>query len=206
MAIDDLRRRSRWMIRALEWDDTRARYPNLWRDGMPCQILVFETVAGRLRLGDLIAVYQPASQKHPDRSERFAGISRVVGLRRSHVEGSVWVDLETAHRFSPPLELGTSPGRVFLCCDPGWPVRDVALFRSVFDAAVAAGFRPSRDEMEAPAPGGGGAAEAEAEEIEPAAPEAPSAGAPAPVPEEPAGDAGRNDRAPRSSPDRKSVV
>ncbi len=200
MAIDDLRRRSRWMIRALEWDDTRARYPNLWRDGMPCQILVFETVAGRLRLGDLIAVYQPASQKHPDRSERFAGISRVVGLRRSHVEGSVWVDLETAHRFSPPLELGTSPGRVFLCCDPGWPVRDVALFRSVFDAAVAAGFRPSRDEMEAPAPGGGGAAEAEAEEIEPAAPEAPSAGAPAPVPEEPAGDAGRNDRAPRSSP------
>ncbi len=195
MAYDDLRRRSRWMIRALEWDDTRARYPNLWRDGMPCQVLVFATVAARLRLGDLVAVYQPASQKHPDRSERFVGISRVAGLRRSHLEGSIWVDLETAHRFSPPLDLGAAPGRVFLCCDPGWPAREVALFRGVFDAAVALGWKPSRDEMEAPGRGAEKGAAPEPEAVESAAPEIPGAGVEARVREEAEESDARNDRA-----------
>ena len=35
MTADKARRRSRWMLRALEWNDPRARYPNLWVDGMP---------------------------------------------------------------------------------------------------------------------------------------------------------------------------
>ena len=50
------------------------------------------------------------------------------------------MELETAHRFEKPLDLGESPRRVFLCCDPGWPEREVQLFRRVFDAAVAAGW------------------------------------------------------------------
>src|SRR5262245_8975122 len=79
--MDDSRRRSRWIMRILEWDDPRARYPNLWHEGMPRLILAFDTVASRLRLGDLIAVYSPASQKHPERSGRFVGLARVSGLR-----------------------------------------------------------------------------------------------------------------------------
>lgn len=143
MPAEEIRRRSRFMIRVLEWDDPRARYPNVWREGMPCQILAFETVASRLRLGDLIAVCYPASQKYAERSERFVGIGRVTGVRRAHDPALGWVDLETAHRFDPPLDLGETPRRVFLCCDPGWPGREVTLFRRVFDAAVAAGWRPS---------------------------------------------------------------
>ena len=139
------------MIRALEWNDSRARYPNLWHEGMPCQLLAFESMGSRLRLGDLIAVYHPTSQTHAKRSERFAGISRVIGLRRAQTPGSVWVDLETAHRFDPPLDLGASPGRVFLCCDHGWPEREVALFRRVFDAAVPAGWAPLPGDVEGPA-------------------------------------------------------
>ncbi|MBZ5638953.1 MAG: DUF429 domain-containing protein [Acidobacteriia bacterium] len=154
MPNEDFRRRSRWMIRALEWNDSRARYPNLWHEGMPCQILAFESMGSRLRLGDLIAVYHPASQTFPKRSERFVGISRVIGMRRARGAGSVWVDLETAHRFDPPLDLGEAPGRVFLCCDPGWPAREVSLFRRVLDAAVVAGFKPLAGETEAPAEAG----------------------------------------------------
>ncbi len=153
MALDETRRRSRWIIRAMEWDDTKARYPNIWRDGMPCHILAFDTVAERLRLGDLVAVYNPQSQRHPQRSDRFAGLARVVGLRRSHDPALFWVDLETAHRFDPPLDLGEAPRRVFVCCDPGWPAREVALFRRVFAAAVHAGWAPSgEDSEESPAP------------------------------------------------------
>ena len=151
MPTDDIRRRSRWMIRALEWNDSRARYPNLWQDGMPCHLLAFDSMASRLRLGDLLAVYHPASQRHARRSERFVGISRVIGLRRADTSGSIWVDLETAHRFDTPLDIGEAPGRVFLCCDSGWPAREVALFRRVFDAAVAAGWRPLPAEDEGPA-------------------------------------------------------
>lgn len=159
MHADEIRRRSRWMIRALEWDEPRARYPNLWHEGMPSELLVFDTVGTRLRLGDLVAVYRPASAKHPESSERFAGIARVAGLRRArHERGSIWVELETAHRFDPPLDLGESPSRVFLCCDPGWPARDVALFQRVFEAAVTAGWRPTSEETEGearePAPAG----------------------------------------------------
>ena len=51
MPTDERRRRSRWMIRALEWDDTRARYPNIWREGMPRNILAYDSVTSRLRLG-----------------------------------------------------------------------------------------------------------------------------------------------------------
>ena len=49
-------------------------------------------------------------------------------LRRADDPAYGWIDLETAHRFDPPLDLGESPRRVFLCCDQGWPDRDVALF------------------------------------------------------------------------------
>jgi hypothetical protein len=149
MPTEDFRRHSRWMIRALEWNDSRARYPNLWHEGMPCQILAFESMGSRLRLGDLIAVYHPSSTTYPKRSERFVGISRVVGVRHARVAGSVWVDLDTAHRFDPPLDPGEAPGRVFLCCDPGWPAREVALFRRVFAAAVSGGFKPMAAEEEA---------------------------------------------------------
>jgi hypothetical protein len=146
MPIDEIRRRSRWMIRALEWDDPRARYPNLWHEGMPRHLLAFDTVAMRLRLGDLVAVYYPASQRYPDRSERFVGIARVAGLRRSDAPGFAWVDLETAWKFDPPLDLGEAPRRVFLCCDPGWPARDFALFERVLAAAIDGGFRPAAEE------------------------------------------------------------
>jgi hypothetical protein len=37
---------------------------------------------------------------------------------------------------------------VVLCCDPGWPERDVALFNRVFEAAVASGWRPTAEESE----------------------------------------------------------
>ena len=84
------------MIRVMEWDDPRAKYPNLWRDNMPCQILANNRAAGRLRLGDLIAVYHPISQRHPKRSKRFLGLSRVIGLRRSYKNGLAWVDLESS--------------------------------------------------------------------------------------------------------------
>ncbi|MDX1388084.1 MAG: hypothetical protein R3344_02790 [Acidobacteriota bacterium] len=152
MRTDEIRRRSRWMIRAQEWDEPRARYPNVWHEGMPRHVLAYDTVASRMRLGDLVAVFYPASQKHPDRSERFLGISRVVGLRRSHDPACAWIDLETAHRFDPPLNLGEAPRRVFLCCDPGWSEHEVEAFRKVFDAAVAAGWEPTPEETEEGAP------------------------------------------------------
>jgi hypothetical protein len=136
------------MMRVLEWDDPRARYPNLWREGMPSHVLAFDTVGSRLRLGDLIAVFHPPSQKHPERSERFLGISRVVGLRRSEDPKLDWIDLETEHRFQPPLDAGEAPRRVFLCCDPGWPGGEVALFRKVAGAAVAAGWTPPPERVE----------------------------------------------------------
>jgi hypothetical protein len=136
------------MIRAMEWDDPRARYPNIWFDGMPRLILAFERVVSRLRLGDLVAVYYPASQRHPERAERFAGISRVAGLRRADQTGYGWIDLETAHKFNEPLALDQQPRRVFLCCDPGWPGPEVDLFKKVFDAAVAEGWEPREDELQ----------------------------------------------------------
>ncbi len=149
MPIEDARRRSRWMMRILEWDDPRARYPNLWHEGMPRVILAFDTIASRLRLSDWIAVYSPASQKHPERSGRFVGIARVTGLRQSaHDSSLAWVDLEAEHRFETPFDAGEEPRRVFLCCDPGWSDREVGLFQKVFDAAVGAGWRPDTEEQE----------------------------------------------------------
>ena len=115
MSTDEIRRRSHWIIRAQEWDEVRAHYPNIWHEGMPRHILAFETLASRLRLGDLLAVYYPTSSKHPERSERFLGISRVMGLRRADDRAHAWVDLETAHRFDPPLVPSESPHRVFTC-------------------------------------------------------------------------------------------
>ena len=50
-------RRSRWVIRAMEWDDARARYPNIWHEGMPRHLMAFNRVAERLSLGDLVATY-----------------------------------------------------------------------------------------------------------------------------------------------------
>src|SRR5262245_21684702 len=137
MPAEEIRRRSRWMLRALEWDDPRARYPNIWHDGMPRNLLALDRVASRLRLGDLIAVYHPASQKHADRAALFLGLVRLVGLRRAHDAAFAWVDFETAHHLSTPLDLGDAPRRVFLCCDPGWPEREVGMFRRVFEAALA---------------------------------------------------------------------
>ena len=134
------------MIRALEWNDPKARYPNLWLDGMPVQIMAYDTIAMRLRLGDLIAVFYPASQRHPGRSGRFLGISRVVGLRKAHVPGSCWIDLETAHRLQSPIRPEAAPRRVFLRCDPGWPDQEVALFREVYRAAVGEGWVPTPEE------------------------------------------------------------
>jgi hypothetical protein len=135
------------MIRAMEWDDARARYPNIWHAGMPRNILAFDRVVSRLRIGDLIAVYYPASQKHSERAERFLGLSRIVGLRLADQPGYAWIDLETEHRFDPPLNLGQNPRRVFLCCDPGWPGPEVELFKRVFDAAVEAGWKPRDDDL-----------------------------------------------------------
>jgi hypothetical protein len=149
MSNEEIGRRSRWMMRAMEWDDPRARYPNIWSKGMPRHILAFERVASRLRLGDLVAVYYPASQRHPERAEKFLGLSRVTGLRLADEQGFGWIDLDTAHRFDPPLALKAQPRRVFLCCDPGWPGPEVELFRAVFAAAVAAGWEPRDDEREA---------------------------------------------------------
>lgn len=131
----------------MEWDDPRARYPNLWHGGMPAHVLATLRVAARLRLGDLVAVFHPASTRHEERSERFVGLSRVAGLRRADAAGFAWVDLETAHRFEPALDAGGAPRRVFLCCDPGWPADEVALFERVFRAALAAGWRPQPDEL-----------------------------------------------------------
>jgi hypothetical protein len=136
------------MMRAMEWNDARARYPNVWHEGMPCQLLASDRVTHRLRLGDLIATYYPASQRHPERSERFLGISRVSGLRRAHEAGFGWIDLETAHRFDPPIDLKQQPSRVFLCCDPGWPGAEVAMFSRLFEAAVTGGWQPQPDEAE----------------------------------------------------------
>jgi hypothetical protein len=152
---DELRRRSRWMMRVREWDD-RAQYPNIWNDGMPCHVLAVDRVAGRLRLGDLIAVFYPNSKRHAERSGRFVGLSRVSGLRTADQPGCAWIDLATAHRFEPPLDLGRQPARVFLCCDPGWSGPEQKLFADVFEAAVAAGWKPLPEEAElvreAPAP------------------------------------------------------
>ena len=142
-------------MRVLEWDDSRAKYPNIWHDGLPIRLLAFDSVGQRLRLGDLIAVYYPASQKHAQRAEHFLGIVRVDGLSRSHSSRYVWVDVAAVHRFDPPLDLGEAPRRVFLCCDPEWPDREVELFRKLFDAAVAAGWEPSPDETEEGASAGG---------------------------------------------------
>jgi len=148
MQHDEIRQRSRWIIRAMEWDDTKARYPNIWNEGMPRNLLAMVRVAGRLRLGDLIVSYYPASQRHPERSDRYLGISRVSGLRRAAREDFAWIDLETAFRFDPPLKLEQAPRRVFLCCDSGWPEPEVELFQAVFDAAVAAGWQPEHEEAE----------------------------------------------------------
>jgi len=142
MPIEETRRRSRWILRVLEWNDSRARYPNIWHDEMPRHVLARDAVACRLRLGDLIAVYYPANPSRPRRSEKFVGLSRVAGLRRADESGFGWVDLETAHRFEPPLALSKPPRRVFLCCDSGWPEPDVKMFDEVLHAAVAAGFVP----------------------------------------------------------------
>ena len=147
MTTEEIGKRSRWMIRAMEWDDPRARYPNIWHEGMPRHILAFERVAQRLRLGDLVAVYHPASQRHTERAERFLGLCRVVGLRRADDPEYGWIDLETAWRLDPPLALGKQPRRVFLCCDPGWPGPEGELFQQVFDAAVTAGWTPRPDEL-----------------------------------------------------------
>lgn len=148
MSMDEVRRRSRWILRALEWDEPRAKYPNIWHDGMPQQVLAYETVASRLRLGDLVAVFHPASQKRPERADRFLGLVRVTAIRRAQDRAFAWLEMEIAHRFREPLDLGESPRRVFLCCDPGWPEREVALFRRIFDAAVAEGWKPAAEEQE----------------------------------------------------------
>ena len=148
MQQDKIERRSRWVMRVMEWDDQRARYPNIWHAGMPKHLMVFDRVAARVRLGDLLAVYYPASQRHKARADRFLGLSRIAGLRRADAAGYAWIDLETAHRFASPKKLGAAPRRVFLCCDPGWPEPEVDLFRRVFDAAVAEGWRPKPEETE----------------------------------------------------------
>lgn len=145
--MDDLRRRSHWMLRVLEWNDPKARYPNLWQDGMPAEVLVYDTIATRLRIGDLIAIYYPQSARHPKRSERYIGLSRVAALRPSHLESQYWLDLEAAHRFAEPLDLGAAPRRVFLCCNTGWPEQDVAVFHRVFERAVEQGFKPRPEEL-----------------------------------------------------------
>ena len=121
MPHEEIGKPTRWMIRAMEWDDPRARYPNIWHAGMPRHMLALERLAGRLRLGDLVAIYYPASSRHPERSERYLGLSRIIGLRRADMPGYAWIDVETAHRFHPPLALDAAPRRVFMCCDAGWP-------------------------------------------------------------------------------------
>lgn len=144
------RRRSRWMLRALEWNDPRARYPNLWVDGMPVQILAFDTVAMRLHLGDLIAVFHPGPKSGARKKGVFVGLSRVAGLRKSFLPDQYWIDLETAHKLKKPLAPARVPRRVFLCCDPEWPGPDVELFGELFAAAVAEGWKPGPGEGEEP--------------------------------------------------------
>lgn len=151
-ASEEKRRRSRWIARALEWNDPRAKYPNLWREGMPVHLLEFDTVACRLRIGDLIAVYSPATPRHAERSGRYVGISRVIGLRRAHEESMYWVDLETAHRFREPVELGAAPRRVFLSADPGWQGPESGWFRELLDRAVGEGYRIRPEETDEGAP------------------------------------------------------
>lgn len=148
----EVRHRSFFLLRALEWNDPKAKYPNRWAEGLPAHVLAYDTVAGRLRLGDLVAVYHPASTKHVLRSERFVGIVRVAGLRRSDRDDLCWVDLEPVHRFDPPLDAGRAPRRVFLCCDDGWPDEDRDLFATVYRAAVDAGWRPGPHETFEPPP------------------------------------------------------
>jgi len=148
MAAEKMRVHSRWMLRVLEWNDPRAKYPNLWHGGMPVHVLAFDTVAKRLRLGDLIAVYHPAVQVGDKKQGAFLGLSRVIGLRESHSDDQYWIDLETAHRLAAPLVPDKAPRRVFLCCDPEWPGPDVALFRQLFDAALADGWNPATGDQE----------------------------------------------------------
>jgi len=152
MPKEELGKASHWILRSMEWDDTRAKYPNIWQEGMPRHVLAAERLARRLRLGDLIAVYYPSSTKHSRRSERYLGISRVVGLRGADDAGSAWIDLETAHRFREPLDIGRAPGRVFLCCDPEWPARDVSLFRDLLDEALNQGWKSRPHELPAEKP------------------------------------------------------
>ena len=99
MKDNDVTRRSHWILRSMEWDDDKARYPNIWHSGMPRHVLAAERLAGRVRLGDLVAIYYPASRKHSDRSERYLGFCRVVGLRQAEGKDLAWLDLETAFRF-----------------------------------------------------------------------------------------------------------
>jgi hypothetical protein len=176
MLHEDPRRRSRFILRVQEWDEPKARYPNLWHDDMPRHVMAFDTVAGRLRLGDLVAVFHPTSRRRPERSNRFLGLARVAGLRRADAEGYSWVDLETEHKFTAAPQVEDKPRRVFLCCDPGWPDGEVALFQKLFDTAVAQGWKPGpNDELE-------GAETARVEEV--AAPAEPAADDPADEPSE----------------------
>ena len=139
---------SRWLIRAMEWDEPRARYPNLWHDGMPRRLMMNRRAASRLRLGDIVATYYPHSRRHPDRAESCVGISRVSTLTAED-PGHAWVWLETEFRFAPPLKLERQPRFVLMCCDPGWPDGDSAIFDAIVAAAVERGYRPA-------APGVGG--------------------------------------------------
>lgn len=148
MSTEKVRLRSRWMLRVLEWSDPRAKYPNLWHDGMPVHVLAFDTVAERLRLGDLVAVFHPAVPAGAKKHGAFLGLSRVIGLRQSYSEGQYWVDLKTEHKLAEPLVPDKVPRRVFLCCDPEWPGPDVALFQELFDAAVADGWSQGPKDLE----------------------------------------------------------
>ena len=147
MSKEEIHRTSHWILRSMEWDDTRAKYPNIWQGGMPRNVLATDRLAHRVRLGDLIVTYYPASTKYAQRSHRFVGVSRVVGLRQADQAGMAWIDLEIAHKFNEPLDLGNLPGRVFLCCDPGWPERDVALFDQLAQIAVSQGWKPQPGEL-----------------------------------------------------------
>lgn len=143
----DLTRRSRWMLRLVEWNDAKASHPHVWLNGMPLHVLALNRVAGRVRLGDLIAIYYPDSEQYPERANKFLGLSRVVGLRKSENPSHAWIDLETAHRIHKGLTLDQSPRLDFLCCDPEWPDLEVQLFQGVFDAAVADGWKPRSAEI-----------------------------------------------------------
>jgi len=129
-------------MRVMEWDDPKARYPNIWHEGMPSHILALDRMACRLRLGDLVAIYHPASVRHGDRSNRIVGIATVTGLRRADAPDQAWIDLETAHRFDPPFALPMQPPRGLACCDPEWKSPEVELFGLIREAAIAAGWKP----------------------------------------------------------------